>query len=55
MQIWHITTESNVCGHSHVNSCTVSFVSCVHGALDDLRSKVTRSPTHLCVSNIKTI
>lgn len=33
---------------SHVHSWAVSAVSCIHGALDDLRSKVTRGPTHLC-------
>lgn len=45
--------KHGVCGHSHINSCIVSFVSCIHGALDDLRSEITRGPTHLCVKKIK--
>lgn len=26
---------------------------CIHRALNDLRSKVTRSPTYLCITDVK--
>lgn len=37
-----------VCTHSHVHRSPISFVSCIHGAFDDLWGEVTGGPTHLC-------